>query len=353
MNDPTKVNSDLALLAPEFGAAVTTALGACNSAGLEAMVYEGFRSLERQAWLYAQGRTRDGPIVTYASSNLTSWHGYGLAVDIVHRERFWEPFGKDAARNEAWFKQVSEIFKKHGCNWGGDWSKPDTPHMQWGRCTASPTEGVRELMTTKGVRAVWDALAASQGAAAASPESASAAQGAGAGFRSLVPGGFYSDDPFDLKVKRSIRTNNPGALNKSIWQLSYPGFAGVTQPDSAGNKTTIYRTPEHGVGAWLHLIAERYGFGYDGTLTLKGLAMRYAGSTDPDAPPVATYVAGWAAASGGQLDADTPIALGDDARILLLARAMYRHEAGAASPLHDDQIIFGIRGERAGTLPLQ
>ena len=45
------------------------------------IVEEGFRSQARQEWLYAQGRTRPGPIVTYkrgASGN----HPKGLAVDV-------------------------------------------------------------------------------------------------------------------------------------------------------------------------------------------------------------------------------------------------------------------------------
>ena len=71
----------------------------------------------------------------------------------------------------------------------------------------------------------------------------------GVAFGSLVPGGFFSADPDDLNVHRSIRTNNPGALNFSSWQKSRLGYVGITQPDNSPdhNVTTIYRTPEHGV----------------------------------------------------------------------------------------------------------
>ncbi|GAA5514758.1 hypothetical protein Dcar01_03519 [Deinococcus carri] len=48
--------------------------------GIEVCVYETFRTAERQAWLYAQGRTRPGPVVTYT---LDSSHEYGLAADWV------------------------------------------------------------------------------------------------------------------------------------------------------------------------------------------------------------------------------------------------------------------------------
>jgi len=52
------------------------------------------------------------------------------------------------------------VFKAHGCDWGGDWTKPDTPHMQWGACPASPTAAIKALMTSKGMQAVWKSLGA-------------------------------------------------------------------------------------------------------------------------------------------------------------------------------------------------
>src|SRR5262249_21735091 len=64
-------------------------------------------------------------------------------------------------------------------------------------------------------------------------------------FDSLVPEGFFSHDPDDLSVRRSIRTNNPGALNYSAWQKNVRGYVGITPPDNSPNhnRTTIYRTP--------------------------------------------------------------------------------------------------------------
>ncbi len=82
-----KVSNDLSLLAPKFAAAVMQALNECRAAGLDAIVYEAMRSQELQALYYARGRTIIPPhkTVTNAPSNLFSWHGYGLAVDVVHR----------------------------------------------------------------------------------------------------------------------------------------------------------------------------------------------------------------------------------------------------------------------------
>ena len=42
---------------------------------------EGYRSPRRQLWLYGQGRTRSGPIVTYKRH--PTWHGAGLAGDVA------------------------------------------------------------------------------------------------------------------------------------------------------------------------------------------------------------------------------------------------------------------------------
>src|SRR6185295_20288503 len=88
------VDKDLDHLAPKFKAAVEAAIQECNSVqGLDAMVYEGYRSQELQALYYARGRTIKPPnaTVTNAPTNRYSWHGYGLAVDVVHRVKFWEP----------------------------------------------------------------------------------------------------------------------------------------------------------------------------------------------------------------------------------------------------------------------
>ena len=163
MSDVDTPSRDLSLLAPGFRKAILAAIADCEAKGFPVKVNEAFRSQARQAQLFAQGRTRPGDKVTNAPTSLTSWHGYGLAIDVIHLKLAYWPHGKDKAaapKNEKWFRDISVIFKEHGCTWGGDWKNPDTPHMQWGRCTASPTDGSRLVFRTKGVDAVWDALKA-------------------------------------------------------------------------------------------------------------------------------------------------------------------------------------------------
>ena len=168
-----KPTSDLTLLAPAFEAAVLAAIKECNDApnNLRAKVYETYRSNELQAIYYARGRTVRPPsqVVTNASSNLYSWHGYGLAVDVIHETEEWDP------KRPGWFNAVAAIFKRHGCKWGGDWTFADPPHMQWGPCRASPSNLARELLRTRGIEAVWEAVGAlgsADGVAEATKQSA-------------------------------------------------------------------------------------------------------------------------------------------------------------------------------------
>lgn len=145
-----KPNNDLSLLAPKFRAAVEKSLRECSEAGLAAIVFEGYRSQALQELYYARGRTIVPPYhtVTNAKSNLYSWHGYGLAVDIIHRTQFWAPPGD-------WWEKVARIFKANGCDWGGDWTIVDLPHFQWGTLRKSPSNRARELYAAGGMQAVW------------------------------------------------------------------------------------------------------------------------------------------------------------------------------------------------------
>jgi peptidoglycan L-alanyl-D-glutamate endopeptidase CwlK len=137
-------------LAPRFRAAVAAAIEECNKRDLDAYVYETYRSAELQALYYERGRTvfpPDTP-VTNASSNLYSWHGFGLAVDVISRKHDWN-------RPYEWFAAVADCFREQGCRWGGEWKKPDLPHFQWGLCKPSPSDQARTILATSGLAEVW------------------------------------------------------------------------------------------------------------------------------------------------------------------------------------------------------
>jgi peptidoglycan L-alanyl-D-glutamate endopeptidase CwlK len=150
-----RVHNDVAELAPLFRAAVERAIAQCALRGLDAFVYEAFRTPELQAEYFSRGRTKRPPfsIVTNAPDNLFSWHGYGLAVDVISRSKHW-------SAGAEWFAEVAEVFKANECKWGGDWKQVDLPHFQWGLCRASPSAEARRLITTQGIMAVWRAVRA-------------------------------------------------------------------------------------------------------------------------------------------------------------------------------------------------
>lgn len=144
------VERSLALLAPRFAAALEQMLVALAGDRTE-WPFETVRTDARQTFLYGFGREYDDGRgkVTNAKSALYSWHGFGLAVDIVEKDAtpwnapisFWNAIGDAALAQKL--------------TWGGRWARPDLPHVQWGKCPISPTEDDRLLFHTKGMRAVW------------------------------------------------------------------------------------------------------------------------------------------------------------------------------------------------------
>ena len=97
-------------------------------------VLEGLRSQERQDELYAQGRTKPGPIVTWVK---VGTHTNGTAVDLVPYPVDWNDLSKFDAISRAMFKAADEL--NVAIRWGADWDmdgKPrekgesDSPHFE-------------------------------------------------------------------------------------------------------------------------------------------------------------------------------------------------------------------------------
>ncbi len=74
------ISRDLDLLAPFVKARLDLALENLKKQGVNAHVFEAYRSPQRQDQLYAQGRTTPGKVVT-KSKGYFSFHQFGLAVD--------------------------------------------------------------------------------------------------------------------------------------------------------------------------------------------------------------------------------------------------------------------------------
>ena len=84
-----------------------------------------YRDHAHQDWLFAQGRTRPGNIVTNAQGG-QSWHNWRLAFDIFQNVRGHE------WNNPEFFAAAGRIWMELGGEWGGSWTNfPDRPHMQY------------------------------------------------------------------------------------------------------------------------------------------------------------------------------------------------------------------------------
>ena len=82
MTTEPKQNRDLDTLHPDFRECLDKWLEAAAAHGYDILVYETFRTPDRQQWLYQAGRTRS-PFGRYLTYTLDSCHRYGLAADIV------------------------------------------------------------------------------------------------------------------------------------------------------------------------------------------------------------------------------------------------------------------------------
>ena len=150
-------SNDPALLFPPFRDRLLRALGRAREAGLDAFLFEGWRSPYRQTALYAQGRTAPGQIVTNATA-WQSWHQYGLAGDVVFGGPGKWTWAGDYAR-------LGPMLEAEGLVWYGapGASFKETPHfeMTFGLSLAE----CEALAKGGGTMAVWERAMAAYEAA--------------------------------------------------------------------------------------------------------------------------------------------------------------------------------------------
>ena len=117
---------DISLLRPDVEANCRKWLERCKAAGLNVLITNTVRDKEYQEYLYAQGRTRPGSIVTNGRTPTFHADTAGLAFDFCKNVK-----GHEYDDTE-FFKKAAMIAKEIGFSWGGDWkSFPDMPHIQW------------------------------------------------------------------------------------------------------------------------------------------------------------------------------------------------------------------------------
>lgn len=142
---PEHVDKNLDLLYPVFRRLVEAAISdAYVKEGLRCAVFEAWRSPNRQAWLYDQGRGRPGKIVTGAKA-WESWHQFSLAVDIVYLDL------KKQVTWEGDFDKLAPYFLKFGLE--RPLPKTDAGHYQLTGGLALPI--AKGLYASAGLQRVW------------------------------------------------------------------------------------------------------------------------------------------------------------------------------------------------------
>lgn len=108
----TSIVSSLDYLEPTFRGRIETLLEEAAAASTPLLVFETYRSRERQQKLYEQGATQ---------LRVVGVHHYGLAVDLV----------KNVGGSPSWkgdFKFLRDLATKHGLVSGYDWGNPGVAH---------------------------------------------------------------------------------------------------------------------------------------------------------------------------------------------------------------------------------
>jgi peptidoglycan LD-endopeptidase CwlK len=156
----SEIDRDKSHLFPPFAGLLLEFEKRLEAASLQFHLFEGSRSMERQAFLYAQGRSVAGAIVTNAKPG-HSYHFFGMAADYVldgQTERpgvqwSWDLRYSLQSGENAW-KKMADIARGCGLEAAFYWKTfPEAPHVQ---CRYGLTiDRALELHAMGGMKAVW------------------------------------------------------------------------------------------------------------------------------------------------------------------------------------------------------
>lgn len=149
-----QINNDPAALHPVFADKSNRHIEAWNRNHPDMLIgrFEGFRTFERQADLYAQGRTKPSSVgcvhdgvarpvgscpehrlglrVTNAPPGLT-WHNYGVANDIVFDADPVKPALQASWGSKFPWDKMGALGQAMGLEWAGAWKTfRESPHFQ-------------------------------------------------------------------------------------------------------------------------------------------------------------------------------------------------------------------------------
>lgn len=123
-NPSTTILRDLSVLHPTVRDSISRTVADLNAEGFPFKVFEAYRCPQRQAYLFGQGRTRPGAIVTQATP-WESYHQFGLAADIVLC-----PSGKWSWDASAQFVQAWDRLHEIGQKYDLEPLSFERPHLQ-------------------------------------------------------------------------------------------------------------------------------------------------------------------------------------------------------------------------------
>lgn len=87
LSDVTTACRDLNQLSAQAQKACVLFLEECKKKGLNVLITETYRSQERQNWLYEQGRSRAGKVVTWTkNSRHTSRRAWDICKNVKEQE---------------------------------------------------------------------------------------------------------------------------------------------------------------------------------------------------------------------------------------------------------------------------
>lgn len=133
-------NRDVKSLKPLAQEAFNLFMEECKKQGVKVFATEFHRSSQRQAYLYEQGRTRPGKIVT---NTLNSNHSNAMAWDVAVSP-------PKALYDNAEIAKAGAIAMSLGIEWGGSWKKfVDRPHFQIDKNWKNPKNRTPKNMKSK------------------------------------------------------------------------------------------------------------------------------------------------------------------------------------------------------------
>lgn len=141
MSEVFETCRDLSELTENAQIACRLFLKKCSEKGLKVRITETYRPQRRQNYLYEQGRTRSGSIVTWTKH---SRHTSRRAWDICQNIK-----GKEYSDAE-FFESCGKIAQTLGITWGGTWKQADTPHFEISADWTPKEEGTIEVDEIKG-----------------------------------------------------------------------------------------------------------------------------------------------------------------------------------------------------------